>query len=126
MAVQAQRFLSSRARWFVFLLLIAAAVYLLAVTPARTYLDQRQRMQQAEQRYQVLASANKELTDRTTALQSDAEIARIAREQYELVPKGAQAYAVMPPSAPVSPPAPETAQDEGLWSNVWDNITFWN
>lgn len=122
MAVQAQRFLSSRTRWLVFGLLVVVAVYLLAWTPVQTYLGQRQQMQAAEQRYSTLVAANKQLNDRAAQLQSDEEIARLAREQYELVPNGAQAYAVMPPPTTPAPEAAQTKQDKGLW----DRLTFWN
>ncbi len=126
MAAQAQRFLSSRARWFVFLMIVAVAIYLLAVTPVRTYLDQREQMQAAEKRHAVLVAANKDLVDRTVQLQSDEEIARLARERYELVPNGTQAYAVMPP-APTAAPAPQPDDTKkGFWSSAWDNVTFWN
>jgi len=124
MALRAQRFLTSRMRWLVFGAILVVSVYLLAVTPVQTWIDQRHQVQQAEQRYRTLDAANKKLDERVTQLQSDAEIERLAREQYELVPPGAQAYAVMPP--PAAPVAPRSDHHEGLWSKVWDKVTFWN
>jgi cell division protein FtsB len=125
MAVQAQRFLSSRTRWIVFGLLIAISVYLLAVAPMRTYLSQRDSRHTAEQRYGLLASANKQLDTRVNQLQTDAEIQRLARDQYELVQPGEQAFAVMPAPVAAAPAAPAKKHNKGLWSRAWDDITFW-
>jgi len=126
MAVQAQRFLNSRARLLIFGLLLIAAVYLLAVTPMRTYLDQRQRMEATSERLAVLDLANERLRQRAVELQSDAEIARLAREKYELVPEGTEAYAVMPPPPAPAPPAKDEKKDGGLWDRVVDGVSFWN
>ena len=126
MAVATQRFLSSRARWLVFALLIVVAVYLLAVTPARTYFQQRQEMAEAQQRYDTLKSANEELTQRARDLQTDEAIGQLARDQYELVPPGADAYAVMPPAAAQSDSVAADGESDGWFSETTDKLTFWN
>lgn len=125
MAIRARRFLAARTRRVVLVLLVAVGLYLLAITPARTYLDQRHQMAAAEERYELLAEHNVRLEERVARLRTDDEIARLARERYELVPPGQQAYAVMPtPASPASPPAPR--QRDGWWSTLADAVTFWN
>lgn len=122
------------AKWLSIAALLFVAFYLLAVTPLRTYIQQQHQMQQAEQRYQILSSSNKQLQERATQLQSDDEIKKLAREKYELVEPGQQAYAVMPPSPAVTGPAEQQAQQEthqaekkkGLAERVWNAVTPWN
>jgi cell division protein FtsB len=124
MAARAQRFLNSRARRLVTALLVAVSVYLLAWTPAHTWMDQRRQLDQAEERYAKLSNANGQLDQRIQQLQTDQEIERLARERYELVKPGQQAYSVMPSTATTTPPP--TKHDEGSWSKVWDKLSFWN
>jgi cell division protein FtsB len=129
-----RRWFTGRAKWLASVALVFVAFYLLAVTPLRTYLQQQHQMHQAEQRYEILADTNKSLQDRATQLQSDAEIQRLAREKYELVQPGQQAYAVMPPSPAITQPAQEQAQAQarqdndkkGLPARVWDAVNPWN
>src|SRR5439155_21811125 len=75
----------------------------LLVLPARTYLHQRQDLDAASERAKVLSGENKSLTDRAAKLHDNAEIERLAREQYGLVKPGEEAYAILP-----SPPPPTT------------------
>lgn len=127
--------LSGKAKFFAILAVVVVATYLLAVTPVRTYIQQQQEMRAAEQRYAVLAETNKQLQARATELQSDAEIKRLARERYELVEPGQQAYAVMPPSPTVTDQAtqasPARAQAEvdkkhSLLERAWNTVNPWN
>jgi len=129
------RTISNRtAKWLTAAALLFVAFYLLAVTPLRTYIQQQHQMHQAEQRYEILADTNKQLQDRATQLQSDDEIKRLAREKYELVEPGQQAYAVMPPSPAITQPAEQQAQQQeqqaekkkGLAERVWNAVTPWN
>jgi len=71
------------------------------VFPTRTYLDQRSDTAESQQRLDVLREQNEALADRIEALDTDAEIERLAREQYNLVLPGEEAYAVLP--APLPP-----------------------
>jgi cell division protein FtsB len=121
-----QRFLSTRIRWILLVGIVVLAGYLLLVTPARTYVQQRQQMHAAENRYQVLADANGKLDDRVKELQTDQAISQLARERYELVPPGSQAYSVMPApqQAPTTDEKPK--QNKSLWSKIGDGLTFWN
>lgn len=86
-----------------------AAVILVAVTfvgvfPSRSYLSQRRDLQAGERRVAVLTRENARLEERARRLRTDAEIERLAREQYNLVRPGEEAYAILPAA-----PAPTTA-----------------
>lgn len=100
----------------------------LAVLPTRTYLAQRRDLAATERRLSVLATENKELAARVDRLNTDAEIEHLAREQYNLVRPGEEAYAILPPAGPPAPEPgeePERRRSPGFWSKAWDRITFW-
>jgi cell division protein FtsB len=119
-----------RAWWFVLtLLVVAAGIVLLAVFPARTYLAQRDNIDAAEQRLEILAEQNKQLGQRAARLHTDDEIERLAREQYSLVKPGEEAYAILPapePEKPAARPRPAPPKEKSFWGKVGDSITFWN
>jgi cell division protein FtsB len=120
-----------RVGWWIPAFLVAlAAITLLAVFPARTYLAQRQHLSAAETRARILAEQNKDLAERVARLHTDAEIERLAREQYDLVKPGEEAYAILPaPEKPKSAravPKPAPKKSEGFWAKVGDTLSFWN
>jgi cell division protein FtsB len=96
-----------RALWPLILSVVLVGILFLFVFPARTYLDQRRRLAVTQQRLQVLAQRNAELTSRVQLLNTDAEIERLARERYSLVKPGEEAYAILPPPPP---PGPQSKQ----------------
>jgi cell division protein FtsB len=103
----------------------------LAVFPTRTYLAQRRNLAAAQHRVEILNRENARLAARAKQLHSDAEIERIARQQYNLVKPGEQAYAILPgpgdEGAPGSSGATtEPAKKPGFWSRVADDLSFWN
>jgi hypothetical protein len=69
--------------------------------PTSTFLEQRSSTSEAQERLAVLRAQNEAFEDRIERLESDAEIERLAREQYNLVYPGEEAYAVLP--APLPP-----------------------
>lgn len=69
--------------------------------PTSTFLDQRASTAEAQERLAVLRAQNEAFEARIERLESDAEIERLAREQYNLVYPGEEAYAVLP--APLPP-----------------------
>ena len=71
-----------------------------AVFPTSTYLDQRAHTSEAEQRLAVLRAQNDAYEERIEALKTQEEIERLAREQYNLVFPGEEAYAVLPAPLP--------------------------
>ena len=76
-------------------------------------------------RLHVLKTENKSLDQRVARLQDDAEIERLAREQYGLVKPGEEAYAILPSPSPAPPPTPAKKASanrnwaERLWHSVF-------
>lgn len=97
-----------RSRVLVPLVVTTALVAFLfvGVFPTRSLLAQRTDIAEAEARLETLRSANVALDERAEALRTDAEVERLAREQYGLVRPGEEAYAILPP-----PPAPLPVPD---------------
>lgn len=118
-----------RAVWPLLGSVLLVGVLFAAVFPTRTYLAQRASISHAEKQLEVLGQQNKELRSRAGALQTDAEIERLAREQYNLVKPGEEAYAVLPsPGATpaASPPAEAQAEDHrNVLQKAWDAVTGW-
>ena len=83
--------------------MVALGGLLVGVFPTRAILDQRSALADAEGRLAVVEARNEELEDRVEALGTEAEIERIAREQYNLVFPGEEAYGLLP--APPTPPS---------------------
>ena len=101
----------------------------LAVFPTRTYLTQRRDLTNTERRVAVLSQQNQELRSRVARLNTEAEIERLAREQYNLVRPGEEAYAILPPPAPPAldrDEAPGRSEPTGFWADLWDDISFWS
>jgi cell division protein FtsB len=77
----------------------------IGVYPTKTYLAQRASLGRAQHQLEVLETENTRLDARVKALDTDAEIERRAREQYNLVLPGEEAYAILPaPPAPIALP----------------------
>jgi cell division protein FtsB len=76
------------------------AVLAVAVFPTSTFLDQRSDTAEAEERLAVLQSQNDAYEERIARLHTAEEIERIARQQYNLVFEGEEAYAVLPAPLP--------------------------
>src|SRR5204862_518249 len=71
--------------------------------PTRTWLAQRQELVATERKVAVLSAQNAAMTERVQRLNTDAEIERLARQDYNLVRPGEEAYAILPsPAAPRS------------------------
>ena len=91
-----------------------------AVFPTRTWLAQRDAIAAEEARLEVLTDQNGRLAARVQELQTDAELERLAREQYNLVKPGEEAYAILPapgdpPPAPAAEPDTEAAKPGDPW-----------
>ena len=109
---------------------LLVAMLFLFVFPTRTWVQQRDEIAAAEKRLEVLDEQNRKLSARVNELQTDAEVERIAREQYQLVRPGEEAYAILP--APGAPAEEEIASiDEALepadpgpwWRRAWNAFT---
>jgi cell division protein FtsB len=117
-----------RRAWILVVSVAVVGLLFLAVFPTRTYLAQRRDLSATERRLAVLSKQNKELSQRVDRLNSDAEIERLAREQYHLVRPGEEAYAILPPPGPparAEEEQPEPDAPDGFWSRLWDDLTFW-
>lgn len=100
--------------------MVAVGGLLIGVFPTRALLDQRAAIADADARLAAVDARNQELEDRVAALGTDAEIERIAREQYNLVYPGEEAYGLLP--APPTPPAvPDAWPFQVLHDNVQPN-----
>ena len=109
---------------------VLVAVLALFVFPTRTYLDQRHELAVAAQRMNVLDAQNAQLSQQVDKLHTDAEIERIAREQYHLVKPGEQAFAVLPAPQPttttiVPPPVVAPRAATSHHAGWWDRLTSW-
>jgi cell division protein FtsL len=77
---------------------LTCGVLFLGVFPTRTYLSQRSDTADAQQQLQELEASNSAMQEQVETLQTDAEIERIAREQYGLAKPGEEVYQVLPPA----------------------------
>jgi cell division protein FtsB len=108
---------------------VLVGVLFAGVFPTRTFLAQRASISRAEKQLDVLGQQNAELERRARELQSDAEIERLAREQYNLVKPGEEAYAVLPPPAkageetPAVTPAPVEVKQDNVLEKAWHAFT---
>lgn len=84
---------------------VVSVVFLVGMFPARAYLQQKEAITDAQQRLAALTEQNREAEDELARLSTDAEIERVAREQYGLVKPGEEVFHVMPaPQDPVAVP----------------------
>jgi len=88
-----------RAVWPVLVTGLLVAALFVFVFPTRTYLAQRAETQRTQAQLDILDEQNDALAARITALQTDEEIERLAREQFDLIRPGEQAFAVLPAPA---------------------------
>lgn len=88
--------------------LVLVGALFVFVFPTSALLDQRAQLSGAEQRLSVLRRQTARLRARSDRLRSDAEIQRIARDRYNMVRPGEQAWAVVPGPTPMTTPATTT------------------
>jgi cell division protein FtsB len=103
-------------------MVLVGAMYLFAY-PARTYLAQKQAIAVQERTIAVLKAEDSKLAGESSALQSPATIARIAREQYGLVKHGQQAFMVLPSPAK---PASSAANKRSNRTSWYAPLEFWH
>ena len=119
-----------RAVWPIVVSVVFVVVLFAAVFPTRTYLAQRASISRAQEQLSVLEEQNAALEEKAAQLRDDAEIERLAREQYNLVKPGEEAYAVLPPPSKAGAPAadaptPKPEDDRNLAEKAWDTVTGW-
>jgi cell division protein FtsB len=83
------------------------ATMFIYVYPIKGYYEQQRQENIERHRLAVLKEANKKIKEERKNLSSDAEIERIAREQYHLIKPGEEAYIVSgQPTVPTTTTAP--------------------
>lgn len=78
------------------LVLCAVVVVGLAVLPARTWHAQRSAMLDAQAQKEALEFRNVQLARQLEILQTDAEIQRLARQDFDLVLPGQESFRILP------------------------------
>ncbi len=96
----------ARSRFMLLGAVIVSAVILVAWFPGRSLIHQRSTLASASAQLSQLHQQDAALTKEAKKLSDSAEIARIAREQYQLVSPGQQAFEVLPPSGSAATGAP--------------------
>lgn len=82
-------------------LVVLGGVAFLGAFPTRTYLAERQTMSESQTRLDELTRENAAIQEEVERLGTDAEVERLAREQYGLARPNEEVYEVLPP--PVDP-----------------------
>ena len=112
--------------WVVLVTLAFVGVLFTTVFPTRTFLAQRASLNASTEQLGVLHEQNRLLEERVRLLNDDAEIERLAREEYHLVRPGEEAFAVLPaPGPPEPPPQVGTPSDEPDDANVVERAWGW-
>jgi len=86
--------------------LFVVAILFLFVFPTRSFLGQRQQIGAARHDLTVLRAQNARLAKEAARLQTDAEVERIARQQYHMVKQGERAWAIIPATPSTTAPSP--------------------
>jgi cell division protein FtsB len=108
-----------RAAWLLVGSVVLVGVVFVAVFPTRTYLTQRRDLAAAERRVDVLVNQNDQLAARAERLESDAEIERLARQHYNLVRPGEEAFAIITPPPPNPAAVERRAPSRAPW---WQRV----
>jgi len=102
--------------------IVASAIVLFAWFPAGSLLSQRSNLHGTEAELNALHAQDAALAQENKNLSDAGEIGRIAREQYQLVSPGQQAYEVLPPSGATAAGTPY-AGDPGSIGPVTPSAT---
>ena len=102
--------------------IVATAIVLFAWFPAGSLLSQRSNLHGTEAELNALHAQDAALAQENKNLSDSGEIGRIAREQYQLVSPGQQAYEVLPPSGATAAGTPY-AGDPGSVGPVTPSAT---
>jgi cell division protein FtsB len=79
--------------------LVLIGALFLFVFPTTAVMDQRGQLSDAQQRLSVLKEQTARLSEQSKRVLSDAEIERLARDRFNMVRPGEQAWAVVPAPA---------------------------
>ena len=89
-----------RLLWIVLAAVTVIGALFIGVYPTRTYLSQRSALQKAQHQLTVLDNENAKLDQEAADLNTDSRIEQLARERYNLVRRGEEAFAILPAPPP--------------------------
>src|SRR5947207_9060696 len=89
-----------RLLWVVLAAVTIIGALFIGVYPTRTYLAQHSALQKAQHQLTVLDNENAKLDQEAADLNTDSRIEQLARERYNLVRPGEEAYAILPAPPP--------------------------
>jgi len=108
-------------------LLGALALTVSGILPFRQLISQQRQIERSQEQLSALTSENRALAEDIEMLGTDAEIERLARDQFGLVRPGETAYVVVLPDAPIVAEAssdPVVRSDQRpWWRRMWDFAT---
>ena len=90
--------------------MVLVALLFVFVFPARTLLAQREQTEDQRKTLELLQRQSSKLEEESRRLQNDAEVERMAREQYGFVYPGERPFVVVPPSASAPPSSTTTTK----------------
>jgi len=79
--------------------LVIFAVFVFGVFPTGSYLDQRNELDRAVGELEALERENENLESRVERLESDEEIERVARNEFDMVLPSEESYLILPPGS---------------------------
>lgn len=85
--------------WVALLVVVAVGVVALGALPYRAWVAQRAQLKETEARLSAIQVQNDALEQRIAALQTPAEVERLARERYGLARPGEQSFVILPQAA---------------------------
>ncbi len=110
------------------LFIVLGAAFLTQVVPYRQILDSQRELSATRAELATLEEENARLQADVTALGTDTEIEKLAREKLGYVRPGETAFVVLDPpeeeAAPAPPVTPDELPERRTWvDNVWDFLT---
>lgn len=110
------------------LFLLVGAAFLTQLVPYQQILESQRQVESARAHLALLEDQNARLQADVDALQTDAEVEKLAREKLGYVKPGERAYVVLDPPESDEAPAPEPTTtalpEERTWvDKLWDFIT---
>ena len=79
--------------------MVVLAVFVFGVFPTGSYVDQHNELNRAIDELDQLEAGNDELEDRVARLESDEEIERVARQEFDMVLPEEESYLILPPGS---------------------------
>lgn len=117
---------SRRSVVLVVFLLVALAVTMGGIFPFRQIIAQRAQVAETRAHYEQLLADNAVLEDEIVALQTDAGVEQLAREQFGYVRPGEEPFEIEGPlviEPDAAPASTAPVDDRGLFQRFWDFLT---